>query len=397
MSAATVDYRGRVAIVTGASSGIGRQVALDLAARGAAVVLSARRREQLEQVAAECAARGGVAEALVGDVAERAFVEGMAARAVERFGRIDVVVNNAGVSKHKQIYHLTADEVDYVVRVNFLAPAFLTLAALPAMLRRGEGWVVNISSAAGKLPPPRESVYAASKFALTGFTEGLWLDLAGSGIHAAVIHVGPIDTEIWHKTDEPTAYRGRKLPASAVSAAVFRAIERRRHEVWVPGSLRLAWWLRLLAPGLFRWGAGRFDPVPPAVIAEARARARRKPGLTARSARRYILAMDPHGIAEARSLAYHRAIAGRLAGEPALVERARARVREWLQARPEARFARGWADVLGRPTPDIAAVLTDPGERARELRQSTPFAGALDPRERWRLWREVGEQLRAST
>jgi short-subunit dehydrogenase len=272
-----MDYRGRVAIVTGASSGIGRQLALDLAGRGASVVISARRRELLDRVAEECRARGGSVEALVGDVGERAFVDDMAARAVERFGRIDVVVNNAGISKHKQIYHVTADEVDTVLRVNFLAPAFLTLAALPAMLRRGEGWVVNISSAAGKLPPPRETVYAASKFALTGFTEGLWLDLAGSGIHAAVIHVGPIDTEIWRKTDEPTAYRGRKLQPSAVSAAVFRAIEQRRHEVWVPGALRLAWWLRLLAPGVFRWGAARYDPVPAEVIAAARERARAGP------------------------------------------------------------------------------------------------------------------------
>ena len=272
-----MDYRDRVAIVTGASSGIGRQLALDLAGRGASVVIAARRRELLHEVAEACRARGGSVEALAGDVAERAFVEHMAARAVERFGRIDVVVNNAGISKHKQIYHVTADEVDTVLRVNFLAPAFLTLAALPAMLRRGEGWVVNISSLAGKIPPPRETVYAASKFALTGFTEGLWLDLAGSGIHAAVIHVGPIDTEIWHKTDEPTAYRGRKLPPSAVSAAVFRAIEQRRHEVWVPGMLRLAWWLRLLAPGLFRWGSGRFDPVPGKVIAAAREQARVAP------------------------------------------------------------------------------------------------------------------------
>ena len=170
-----MDYRGRVAIVTGASSGIGRQLALDLAGRGASVVISARRRELLDQVAEECRARGGSVEALIGDVGERAFVDSIAARAVERFGRIDVVVNNAGISKHKQIYHVTADEVDTVLRVNFLAPALLTLAALPAMLRRGEGWVVNISSAAGKIPPPRETVYAASKFALTGFTEGLWL------------------------------------------------------------------------------------------------------------------------------------------------------------------------------------------------------------------------------
>jgi len=93
-------------------------------------------------------------------------------------------------------------------------------------------------------------------------------------MHAAVILVGLIDTDIWHKTDRPTTYRGRKLPPSAVSAAVFRAIEQRRHEVWVPGALRLAWWLRLLASGRFRWGSRRFDPVPGEVIAAASGRAR---------------------------------------------------------------------------------------------------------------------------
>ena len=268
-----MDYRGRVVIVTGASSGIGRQVALDFAARGASLVLAARRAERLAEVAAECEERGGVVEAMTGDVAERTFVENVAARALRRFERIDVVVNNAGISKHKQIYHVTPDDVEYVLRVNLLAPIHLALAALPAMLRRGEGWIVNISSGAGKFPPPRETIYAASKFGLNGFTEGLWLDLTGSNVHAAVVNVGPIDTEIWRKTDEPTAYRGKKYPASRVSRAVFRAIEHRRHEIWVPGTLRLPWFLRILLPGVYRRGAASWDPVPPAVVAEARARA----------------------------------------------------------------------------------------------------------------------------
>jgi short-subunit dehydrogenase len=143
------------------------------------------------------------------------------------------------------------------------------------MLARGEGWVVNVSSVAGKLPPPREAVYAASKFGLTGLTEGLWLDLAGTNVHAAVIHVGPIDTEIWEKTDEPTAYRGRKLPPSAVSRAIFRAIEERKPEVWVPSAMRLAWWFRVACPRLFRWGSARFDPVSQVAIDAARRRAAR--------------------------------------------------------------------------------------------------------------------------
>jgi len=266
--------------VTGASSGIGRETALAFARRGAAVVLAARRAEQLEAVAAACRAHGSHAEGVCGDVADDGFVEALVARAEERFGRLDVVVNNAGISKHRQFFAVTAADIEYTLRVNLVAPARLVVAALPALLRQAEAFVVNVSSLAGKLPPPREAVYAASKFGLTGLTEGLWLDLAGSGVHACVIHVGPIDTEIWHKTDEPTAFRGRKLPPRLVADAILRAIEQRRFEVWVPGRLRIAWWFRLLLPGLFRWGAGRWDPVPLAAIAQARAAARaaRAPG-----------------------------------------------------------------------------------------------------------------------
>src|SRR5262249_4243707 len=226
-----MDFRGRTVIVTGASSGIGRETALAFAQRGAAVVLAARRAEQLEAVAAACRAHGGPAEGVCGDVAEDGFVEALVARAEERFGRLDVIVNNAGISKHRQFFAVTPADIEYTLRVNLVAPARLVVAALPALLRQAEGFVVNVSSLAGKLPPPREAVYAASKFGLTGLTEGLWLDLAGSNVHATVVHVGPIDTEIWAKTDEPTAYRGRKLPPSAVSRAIFRAIERRLPEV----------------------------------------------------------------------------------------------------------------------------------------------------------------------
>jgi hypothetical protein len=106
--------------------------------------------------------------------------------------------------------------------------------------------------------------------------------------------------------------------------------------------------------------------------------------------------VDPHRIAEARSLAYHRVIADRLADEPALLERARARVRDWLTADPQAHYARAWQRVMRRSTSEIVAVLTDAGKHAIGLRQSTPFAGALDPRERWRIWREVGDRMRSS-
>jgi len=270
-----MQYAGRVAVITGASSGIGKQVALDFARRGADVVLAARRAALLEQVATGCRSLGGRVETLVGDLAERAFAESVVAHAVERCGRLDVLVNNAGIPKHKQLFDVTPEDVDYTMRVNFMAPAYMTLAALEPMLRQREGYIVNISSGAGKIPPPREAVYAASKFALTGFTEGLWLDLAGSNIHAAVIHVGPIDTEIWDKAaaEAPVRYRGKKYPPSVISAAIFECIEKRRYEMAVPRSLGWVFLFKTLLPGLFRRGAARWDPVPSAVIEAARRRA----------------------------------------------------------------------------------------------------------------------------
>jgi NAD(P)-dependent dehydrogenase (short-subunit alcohol dehydrogenase family) len=270
-----MDYSERVVLVTGASSGIGECLALDFARRGARLVIAARRGARLLEVAEACTNAGATVEAQVGDLAERDFAESMVAAALARFGRLDVLVNNAGVPKHKQIYDVTPEDVESTLRINFMAPALLTLAALPAMLRQGEGWIVNISSIAGRVAPPRESIYAASKFALTGFTEGLALDLAGSNIHPAVIHVGAIDTEIWEKAESPHRFRGRKHPPSLVSAAVFRCIEQRRHEMTVPRSLRGALLFGALAPGLFRRGAARYDPVAREVVAEARRRAKR--------------------------------------------------------------------------------------------------------------------------
>jgi short-subunit dehydrogenase len=270
-----MDWAGRVAVVTGASSGIGRQLALDFAARGAALSLVARRAERLEQVAESCRERGADALVIPGDLADPELPGAVVARTLERFGRLDVLVNNAGVPKHKQFFDVTPQDVEHTLRVNFLAAAQLTVAALPHMLGRGEGFVVNISSGAGRIPPPRETVYAASKYALTGFSEGLAIDLAGSGIHTAVIHVGPIDTEIWEKaaSEAPTRFRGRKYPPSLVSDAVFDCLERRRHERTVPRWLRLMFAVHHFLPGLFRRGAVRYDPIPPELIEAARRRA----------------------------------------------------------------------------------------------------------------------------
>jgi short-subunit dehydrogenase len=213
---------------------------------------------------------------MVGDLGERSFAERVVDDTVARHGHLDILINNVGMSKHKQIYHMSADEAEQVMRVNFLSCVWSTLTAIPYMLRAGRGTIVNISSFAAKVAPPREAMYAASKGAMNSFTEALWNDLAGSNIHVALINPGPIDTEIWLKEDEPVAYNGRKYPPEIVTDAIFEAIEKRRYEITVPRRspmLVTARALRLLFPALLRFGMAKSDPVPAEIVEKARARA----------------------------------------------------------------------------------------------------------------------------
>jgi short-subunit dehydrogenase len=271
-----VDYKGKIVIVTGASSGIGYVTAKAFAARGAVVVAVARREKLLQKLVQEVQTVSPKSEYLCGDLADRAFAERVVDATVAKHGKLDVLINNAAISKHKQIYHTSADEAEHVLRVNFLSCVWTTFAAIQHMLRLGGGTIVNISSFAAKVAPPRESLYAASKAAMNSFTEGLWNDLKGSNIHVALINPGPIDTEIWLKEDEPPAYNGKKYPPELVADAIFEAIEKRRFEMTIPKRnpmLITARILRLFAPAVLRMGIAKTEPVPYEVIERARARA----------------------------------------------------------------------------------------------------------------------------
>jgi hypothetical protein len=276
-----MDWKGRIAVVTGASSGIGRETARALAERGCVVVGVGRREERLREVAEECARAAPGAGWLAGDLGERAFAERVVSETVARHGRLDLLVNNAARPKHKHATELCPEEIEEVLRVNFLAGVWTTLAALPHMIRQGGGTIVNVSSFAAEVVPPREAIYAASKGALDAFSEGLWSDLAGSNVHVALVIPGAIDTEIWEKLDEPPAYRGRRHPPRVVSDAILEAVEKRRYAITVPKrspQLLAARWLRRLCPPLLRAGLRRMDPVPREVFERARARAEPRPG-----------------------------------------------------------------------------------------------------------------------
>jgi len=274
-----MEYRDKVVIVTGASSGIGNDAARAFAERGAIVVAVARREGHLKDLVDELRRVSPDSFYLAGDLGDQSFAQGVVRETVHRLGRIDILVNNAGISKHKQIYHLSPDEAEYVMRVNFLSSVWTSLAAIPHMLIQEGGFIVNVSSFAAKVAPPREAIYAASKSAMNSFTEGLWGDLAGSNIHTAIVNPGPIDTEIWDKEDEPAAYDGPKYPTRIVVDAIFEVIEKRRREVTAPKwNLQLvsAQVMKLLAPGVLQAGMARMEPVPPEVIERAREKARKE-------------------------------------------------------------------------------------------------------------------------
>ena len=255
-----MDIRGRVVIVTGASSGIGAATATHLASLGATVVAVARRADRLANVIEQCRTTSPDSRVLAADVSRRDNCDALVAEVVAEFGRVDVLVNNAGVPMRRHATVLTAQDVDQVMDVNFRGPVWLALAVLPGMVAQGEGAIVNVTSVAASIPVPHEAAYGASKAALTAFTHGFAVDLAGTGVTASVVSPGPIATEIWDKGQEANKYDGKTFPASVVAQAIADAIRTGRMHQTAPrryGALGAIYNLPGVGRGL-RWGLVRF-------------------------------------------------------------------------------------------------------------------------------------------
>ncbi len=226
---------GTTALVTGASSGIGAELAKSLAKRGVTVGLVARRKDRLEEVLEQCKAAAPDSRLWPADLGDLELAEGLALEAWDAFGHLDIVVNNAGIPKRRHVTELTYEEVEEVMRVNFLSPARMTLALLPKMLERGKGSIVNVSSVAGRLGNPRESAYCASKFALCGWSEALNVDLWDTPIEIRLINPGAIDTEIWDLPGEDAPiYEGEKESPDSIAEGIVAAIEGETFEHYLP-------------------------------------------------------------------------------------------------------------------------------------------------------------------
>ena len=232
MSTTELNVSGKVAIVTGASSGLGESTALHLAARGAKVVLAARRIDRLQKLVQDIRASGGQAIAVETDVAKRDDLERLAAATVEAYGRIDVLVNNAGVMPLSPIAKLKVDEWDRTIDVNIKGVLYGIAAVLPRMQAQGSGHIINVASIAGiKVFTPIGTVYSATKHAVRAISEGLRIE-SGRNIRVTTISPGAVESELKHGTTDAESaagvnafYEANQIPADAVARAIVYVVE----------------------------------------------------------------------------------------------------------------------------------------------------------------------------
>jgi short-subunit dehydrogenase len=247
-----------VVVITGASKGIGAELARQLAARGAKLVLAARNLPELEAVAAQCRASGAAVVTVKADVAVERDCQAVIAGAVLAFGRVDALVNNAGMSmwaRFEEIRDLTV--LERIMQVNYMGAVYCTHHALP-YLREARGRLVGISSLAGRTGVPTRTGYAASKHAMTGFFDSLRIELEGSGVTVTMIYPGFVATGIRENATGPDGLpilvspvrEGEVMSAAECAARIVRAIERREREVVMTARGRIGLWLKLLAPSL---------------------------------------------------------------------------------------------------------------------------------------------------
>lgn len=257
-------FRNQVVIITGASSGIGEALALRLAGQGAKVILAARRADRLEQVAANCRQRGGEVLVVPTDVSDESQCKALVEKTIEKFHRIDLLINNAGLAVTALLEDFpNLDLFKHTMNVNFYGAVHCTYYALP-YLKQNHGRIVAISSLGGKAAVPYNTPYIASKYAMHGFYDALRMELMPHGVSVTVICPSWVVTEFHEaqmdKNGIRKGSRGRAIYTKNMMTAdrcagitLQAAIKRRREVLMGPGLL--AAWLKLLAPGFMDWFA----------------------------------------------------------------------------------------------------------------------------------------------
>jgi short-subunit dehydrogenase len=250
--------RNKVVVITGASKGIGAELARQLAAKGARLVLAARGAQELEDVAQQCRERGASVIAVEADVAVEGDCQAIMSGAALAFGGIDVLVNNAGITmwaRFEDIGDLSI--LERIMRVNYMGSVYCTRHALP-YLRASKGVLAGISSLAGRTGVPTRTGYSASKHAMAGFFDSLRIELAGSGVAVTMIYPGFVATGIRENATGPDGRpilvspmrEGEVMGVEECARLIVEALEERRREVVMTARGKIGLWLKLLAPSL---------------------------------------------------------------------------------------------------------------------------------------------------
>jgi NADP-dependent 3-hydroxy acid dehydrogenase YdfG len=225
------NIKGKVVVITGASSGLGEATARLLSAQGATVVLGARRIERLQKLADELTANGGQALALATDVTDHDQVKSLVDAAVQKYGRIDVMINNAGLMPHSPLERLKIDDWNRTIDVNIKGVLYGIAAALPYMKQQKAGHIINVSSVAGHKVTPNGAVYCATKHAVRALSEGLRVEVKPYNIRTTIISPGAVATELPDSVTEPDVadkihkfYKDTAIPADSFARAVVFAM-----------------------------------------------------------------------------------------------------------------------------------------------------------------------------
>ena len=239
--AGLTEYTGKVGIVTGASSGIGRELAYQLARKGMRVALVARSGDRLEALAEKIGQMGGIASVYKCDVGIRTEVEACAKDIESTHGRVDLLVNCAGYATHGLFKDHDIGDIERMMSTNYLGTVYWIKWAIPLMRAQGAGWIMNFSSFAGLVAQPDEAAYTATKFAVSGLSEALACELEPLGIHVICVYPVLVQTEMF--TPEviarmPKETEKRFMPADKFVAETLKALERGERSLVVPRSYR---------------------------------------------------------------------------------------------------------------------------------------------------------------
>ena len=251
-------FKDKVVVITGASSGIGRELAYQLAEQGAWLSLAARNEERLSAVAGECQVRGGRAIAIVTDVSEQAQCAQLIQRTMDHYDRIDMLVNNAGITMWANFEDVSdVGFFEQIMRVNYLGSVYCTYYALP-FLKKTKGQIIGISSLAGRNGIPKRSGYAASKHAMVGFFDTLRIEIAEYGIGVTMIYPGFVATETRKRAlgadgkpiGKSSVREDEVMSAERCAKLIIQAAATRKRELVMTWRGKVGLWVKLIAPGV---------------------------------------------------------------------------------------------------------------------------------------------------